>query len=109
MALSLTDGFPSLLSCQDPCGLYCGSGRRWRKADNVDDGTRCSRYGLDVCIQDRCQVERVMHGGFHRSQLNEKPVALPPGEKFIGNLPHCPIISFHFPYCDDYSDMIIHP
>ncbi|RMX42096.1 hypothetical protein pdam_00001302 [Pocillopora damicornis] len=55
VALSLTDGFPSLLSCQDPCGLYCGSGRRWRKAGNVDDGTRCSRYGLDVCIQGRCQ------------------------------------------------------
>lgn len=39
----------------DPCGLYCGSGRRWRKFKQVEDGTRCSKSGLDVCIQGVCQ------------------------------------------------------
>ncbi|XP_027048647.1 A disintegrin and metalloproteinase with thrombospondin motifs 19-like [Pocillopora damicornis] len=48
-------GHKGIIFQSDPCGLYCGSGRRWRKAGNVDDGTRCSRYGLDVCIQGRCQ------------------------------------------------------
>ncbi|XP_078379423.1 A disintegrin and metalloproteinase with thrombospondin motifs 6-like [Oculina patagonica] len=48
-------GNKGMIFQSDPCRLYCGSGRKWRKSNHVDDGTRCSRYGLNVCIQGRCQ------------------------------------------------------